>query len=112
LILCTEGVEGSPIVDLQKLFCLPSNVGPFYPYHHIVVLFAGMLIVFTLPGGKHIVLVATCKWWLCGNATSGSKVEVLIAVVPVILGLVPHTVYFHIHHYPPVFIMYIEYIQI
>jgi hypothetical protein len=92
---------------MQKLFCLPSNVGPFFPYHHIVVLFAGMLVVFTLPGEKHIVLVATCKRWLCGNATLGSTVEVLSAVVPVILGLVPHTVYFHVQHYTAVFIMYI-----
>lgn len=77
-----------------------------------MVLFAEMLVAFGLPGEKHIVLVATCKRRLCGNATSCSKVEVLSAVVPVILGLVPHAVYFHVQHYPSVFIMYIEYIQI
>jgi hypothetical protein len=76
-----------------------------------VVLFAGMLVVFTLPGEKHIGMVATCEGWLCGNAASDSKVEILSAVFPAILGLVPHTVYFHVQHYPPVFIMCIEYIQ-
>lgn len=66
--------------------------------------------MFTLPGEKHIGLVATCKRWLYGNAAAGSKVEVQSAVVPAILGLVPHTFYINVQHYPPV--MYIGYIQI
>ena len=77
-----------------------------------MVLFAGMVVVFTLPGDKCIMLVEICKKWLCGNATVGSKAVVLSAVVPAILGLVPHTIYFHVQHYLPVFSMYIEYIQI
>jgi hypothetical protein len=78
---------------------------------HLVVLFAGILVAVALTGDKCFGQVDTFKGQLCGNAAVGRKAQVLSAVIPEISGLVPHTVYFYVHHYPPVFFMYILHTQ-